>query len=1592
MKKSIERILYTAIFTGALLSMQNNLAYAQPGDVYDLSTGFKFTKEHVTSNNSVVSFLEEKIEKGNKIVKELPDSRFIYVEGFKKDYQKYLKQEFTQEEALMKAIGNNLITSQEELEKIENSVNFFEQNTSLAVDVNGDVIRVSGNTLDGKALINVYDISNNEVYIGHTEGNGIGLYEYIFDFQGNITGNYKIVVQDSILGNKQESNIEYKEQEIKEIPKLEDVSINYGDKYNLPKTVEILTQDKETLSGNYIKNVMVVWDKELDNQKPGEQEFVGKLLNVTTGSSIQLKIKVGDQNPTEAVNERFKKLDDLMKQDIDFVEKKTNSQINEALISVQEALNNENLKDEEFKNTMQSKVNVHAAQIEKINTLKNDIEGYETLLATGNFTLEEVDKEYHDYYDKLADLYNRFNRTVADNVRERKDAASLWYTKNSYEFNNIKYNIMSDLSVIHRDMTYLAPEKNQERYNKIEEFRTICNKIGDLNKYKFNKSTTEALKTIQSNLLDKVKTIIVDNGGLKLNKGADTNKIEATLVGVKLNNLSSYKIEILDEDQYGSNITVSVDGTITLDSDKGNDDNTRYEQIIVVKDSLWNVQSPIKVIITDCQGKDTFEISSENSNKIVELQQFEDVTLTLGDSEYKLPSQVKARLLDNTENMVNVTWDKELSTDTVGDFEFIGKVEGTTLTTNIRVVVKQFNELELLEYYIEILENKLDDNINLSDEANLAKAETALNDAKGTLANVEDSEEKEVLRSRIDKCENLIMTIKDININIDALKSKESSLVSNSYSHIRDYQDLHETIQSQLSEGLNIPTKDSYLETLKTSKAAVRSKIYFSGNTMVSTNQEGNAIKFVFAGQDITNLSEYEIKVNDRDNYGKKVDVDLLTGKIKLNNDLPANNGNVYMQEISVKNTFWDISGNIYVEIKDVKDKDIIIINNIKGIEPLQEVSLNIGEQCNLQDTIIGKDNNDRAIVLKVKWDYSDVDIQKEGNYVVKGSVEGSFRTVEVNVNVRTFSLEERLQNKIANLNSVFAENVDLSIAENMQRGEKTILETEEIIDEVKATGVDTSEETKVVEKCKVAVNETQLTLQLMGKLDGLIQDDLSDNAKLSEAKEGREEAGYKLYWDKEGSNITGKVPDETKRVLYEKFDSQYKYVSSVSTLSDQVNKLSKALEDLKANKSEENIQKFNEQYNKVRQLDFNICKENTKNGFMNKISAMKEEADNLLKPVEVTIVEIVPMSSVSVEVNTEYVLPETVEAKMSDDTLKNVSVVWRVNGEEKTSIVETEIGQIIAVGTVEGFNRTVTLTINVVAEIIETDLDKLNKFIDELNNVFTENLDLTISNNAILVEEKILNAKNLVSKIQEDTTVQQGVISKVEVALNETNLMLQQIKKCNEYMDIDDLSNCTYLEWGEGQSRIEEIDSKYVEIAHKVYWPGENNPNNIEYKLTKSTVEGIQIKLGDINAKHDSIKVNLINNLKNIEELNVLLDEFKEDPTNTEKHSVIIDKYNQPVNYDGLNEATVNGFKVKRVYIKNEIDRISEGISSTTSAAITIKLDKINTHNQANTGQANTNPSKDEVYVRREDILGLKRTVISNVQEFVKKISRKFK
>lgn len=911
MKKSIERIVYTAIFTGALLSIQNNLAYAKPGDVYDLSTGFKFAKEHVTSNNSVVSLLEEKIQKGNKIAKELPDSRFIYVEGFKKDYERYLKLNFNQEEALIKAIESNIITNEEELDKIKNSKDFFEQNTSLAVDVNGDIIKVSGNTLEGNLLINVYDTKDNEVYIGHVKNNEWGYYEYAFDFGGNTTGNYKVVVQESILEKKKESNIEYKEQEIKEIPKLEDVSINYGSSYELPKTIEILTEDKGIAEGNHIKNAMVVWDKDFDNKKQGKQEFNGKLLNVTTTQAIQLNIIVGEQDLKEAVNERFKKLDDLMKQDIDFVEEKINTEINKALNSVQEALDNQNLKDEEFKKSMQDKVDIYSDAIDKINTLKTDIESFEELLLNGDFTNKEVNDEYNAYYEKFINVSKNFNKATYTSVRTRKEAAESWYTKNSYEFNEIKYKVISDLYILHRDMTYLEDNEKQERYNKIEEFRTICNNIGDVDKYKFNRATTNSLENIKQDLINKVEAIIVDNGGLKVNKGTETNKIEATFVGIKINDLGSYKIEILDEDQYGNNVKVSADGTITLDLDKGNDDNEKYEQIIVIKDPLWNVQYSIKVAITDNEGKDTFEI-----------------------------------------------------------------------------------------------------------------------------------------------------------------------------------------------------------------------------------------------------------------------------------------------------------------------------------------------------------------------------------------------------VNEKSLTLEEKLQIKMENLNRAFGDDVDLLSFGNIQKGENAIVEAEDIIAQAEKEGIDVSEEKIVVENAK------------------------------------------------------------------------------------------------------------------------------------------------------------------------------------------------------------------------------------------ET--------------------------------------------------------------LREINSVLQQINECNEYIDTEDLSNCRYLEWGEGESRIEEINTKYTEIAYKVYWAGADNPINIEHKLTKLTVEGIRIKLEEINIKHDSIKVNLIIELKSMEELNVLLNEFKEDTTNIEKYNDLNNKLNEPSNYDGLNEATINGFQSKREAIKNELDQITKGIQSTTSSGITIRLDQLSTEKRSKNGQttsnSDSNSNESHTYLREEDLLGLKRTVIDNIQEFIKKISRKLK
>ncbi|WP_018247930.1 Ig-like domain-containing protein [Orenia marismortui] len=65
-----------------------------------------------------------------------------------------------------------------------------------------------------------------------------------------------------------------------------------------------------------------------------------------------------------------------------------------------------------------------------------------------------------------------------------------------------------------------------------------------------------------------------------------------------------------------------------------------------------------------------------------------EATVQVG-SNYSLPATATASYNDGSEETVDIIWDKEVDTSVAGTYEFIGSVEGTELTVNFKLIVKE---------------------------------------------------------------------------------------------------------------------------------------------------------------------------------------------------------------------------------------------------------------------------------------------------------------------------------------------------------------------------------------------------------------------------------------------------------------------------------------------------------------------------------------------------------------------------------------------------------------------------------------------------------------------------------------------------------------------------------------------------------------------------------------------------------------------------------------------------------------------------------------------------------------------------------------
>jgi Bacterial surface proteins containing Ig-like domains len=92
-----------------------------------------------------------------------------------------------------------------------------------------------------------------------------------------------------------------------------------------------------------------------------------------------------------------------------------------------------------------------------------------------------------------------------------------------------------------------------------------------------------------------------------------------------------------------------------------------------------------------------------------------------------------------------------------------------------------------------------------------------------------------------------------------------------------------------------------------------------------------------------------------------------------------------------------------------------------------------------------------------------------------------------------------------------------------------------------------------------------------------------------------------------------------------------------------------------------------------------------------------KKKTTCLVKVVKANDLTISSVSDISQTVNQdqEYLLPETVEATMSDGTKKQVSVTWN-----PTTVDTSQIGEQIFNGSVSGYSKYVKLTLTVIGEV----------------------------------------------------------------------------------------------------------------------------------------------------------------------------------------------------------------------------------------------------------------------------------------------------
>ena len=319
----------------------------------------------------------------------------------------------------------------------------------------------------------------------------------------------------------------------------------------------------------------------------------------------------------------------------------------------------------------------------------------------------------------------------------------------------------------------------------------------------------------------------------------------------------------------------------------------------------------------------TLTITSDEMVSIIELENLSDEEVKFG-SDYTLPSTIKATMSDGSTQSVEVEWNEDLDTSKPGTYIFIGSVEGTELTTTLKITVKELGI----------------DETEPNDEFDMANGIYSNDISSGSLV---EEDEKDIYFFNVDKTG-------EISITVNSKNYEDMNWLLRSATNTEENITYAEQVDGKLTNSIELEPGKYYIIIYKFTEDDCYYSLNIDGDIMTSQpvnleeeepnniESEANAIfdgdtlVGVLSQGDKKDIYYFDVKSEEEISITVKTDQADMMNWVVYNESDP-NTYVAYAEKVDseLKNSFSIMPGRYYLTIYKFTDIEVPYTLNIKG-------------------------------------------------------------------------------------------------------------------------------------------------------------------------------------------------------------------------------------------------------------------------------------------------------------------------------------------------------------------------------------------------------------------------------------------------------------------------------------------------------------------------------------------------------------------------------------------------------------------------------------------------------------------------------------